>query len=403
MKLPLRAAAISAQCETIINIENLVSLTIPPICDAGDIPADWFNTDFKRRIKITINANQVLPLSGSQPEYDFLFNSIIPDFVGNTQDNGEDFRFALPSKIQLAHEIQGFNKDTGELQAWAKFTTTDPITDDLFFYLYYDNPDASDDQNLVDLWIDYFLVMHLNEDTSITTLIKNSADQTKNGLAFGTPPLAAGQIGQNIKFEGSPDEVTGGYDINESFTATIWVKSTPALWNQFGWILAARGPNGVLMHPVQGGLGVQMFIPTSGAVLTFIGTVTPGNIQIFHRYGMKYNADGLGTRSTILDNIITDTVGLITRDTNDFLDPVKIGKDDQSGRYGDGVEGEARISKLVLTDDFLNTEYNNQFAPETFYGTSPPETISLTQFLLDNDFDFLLDDDDEFLVFEASA
>ncbi len=33
MKLPLRSAAIKAQCEGIINIPNLVPITVPPICD----------------------------------------------------------------------------------------------------------------------------------------------------------------------------------------------------------------------------------------------------------------------------------------------------------------------------------------------------------------------------------
>ena len=93
-------------------------------------------------------------------------------------------------------------------------------------------------------------------------------------------------------------------------------------------------------------------------------------------YYMSATYDSATTTRTIyLDGIPvgTDTVGAQYPLLPEYA---RVG-DDSNGNYHDGLIDEVRISSVARSPDWIQTTYNNQFAPGTFYGvgaedSSPP-------------------------------
>jgi len=366
--------------------------------DASDvsisIPTDWFDTDFKRRISITINSGQVLPLATGQANYPFLFNSTITDFIGNTQVNGEDFRFVLEDKTVLDYEIEKYDNTTGELTAWAKFVS--PIKDGTKFFIYYDNDAASDAQDSPAVWSDYNAVYHLNQ----TTFGANSTVDSTGNNNNGTP--------QNMDLTNSiTGQIDGALDFNEGGTnnEVIEVPSNATLnpgqgaWSVSGWVnpdnlrrmdfvgnqeqggsfdgWSLRANNlvdtGRPMMIFRASNATCMRVETADTtlvvgVLTHIaftfpgGTLNAGEVKVF--------INGDSVTPSIITNALNAPVA-----NNIVLNIVASGDNGAGPQFWEGIVDEVHISADVKTPDFIKTEFNNQDNTLTFYTLGSPVII----------------------------
>lgn len=346
------------------------------------IPANWFNTDFKRRVLITIKAGQV---PSTQNNFPFLFNSVLTDLISaNVQSGGEDIRFASESGVtEFNVEIEKMDTSATSLQAWSKIPS---ISNGTKFYMYYDNPTASFPPlvNRQAVWGNYSAVYHMNQTTGGTFSTKDSTG-TNDGTPLGTPNFqVVGKIDGNINFDGVGDLIRIPTDDSLEprtgpFTVSAWLKSSAsssgiivAKQNRTlffdGWALRMIGQqvewdmednNGVNRITIKSDL-VSPVGTFEHAALTYDGLGVNTGLELY-RNGDPQAATRGGFGGPV-DDVQTIAAGSIA---SAF---------DTAAMFPGDVD-EVRISKDVKSADFIKTEFNNQSSPSAFYTIGPVEVI----------------------------
>ncbi len=347
----------------------------------GVVPADWFDTDWNCRVPITVNANQVPSM---QTDFPFLFNSTVPEFV-DAQSLGQDFRFVLQDKTQLKYEIQDFDSGTNTLIAWTKVPSIEVGT---LIYLYFNNPTATDNQDPAAVYdSNYKAVWHMNETVFGIDSIKDSTSNNNDGDPSPGITSTTGQIGRAINFDGNSVVavfVSPSLDIfgpTAEITLEGWMKTNDIAIPHLG---------GMICHPVgptwptagefaqyclrQANSRFQYF---SDPISTMDLASANGTISIgpfFHlaaTYSSSTNMIKLYRDGSLLATKSSVTA-LWTSSTEDIL----LGRDHSSlDEFFDGILDELRVSDIARSDDFIETEFNNQSAPETFYDRGPVTCI----------------------------
>ena len=161
--------------------------------DAGhakmQCPSNWWNCDWrKRRIIEFDNLGR-----GALTNFPALICLTDPGEVdySATQDQGQDVRFIDDDDATpLSYEIEQWN-ESGSSYLWVKVPLIDAGVNDDFVYMYYDNPNASDGQNVSDTWSEGFeSVYHLSDDFADSS--GNKAAGTNGGSADATTNRLAG-------------------------------------------------------------------------------------------------------------------------------------------------------------------------------------------------------------------
>lgn len=163
----------------------------------GDIPEDWFDTDWKRRVRITINGGQI---TNTHTDYPLLFNSKFTGIEnGNALADGGDIRFVLEDKTVLKSEIQfiDVSAENGALIAWTKVPSLQTGTS---FFMYYDNPAATLPVDPENVWTNYGTVYHLSETTPPATNLKDSTTNSSATTSSTSPTTTTGKIGNGVNF-----------------------------------------------------------------------------------------------------------------------------------------------------------------------------------------------------------
>lgn len=114
----------------------------------------WYDNSWKFRKSLSISSGIV---SGSEALLDFPFEvrTTDSDFAKHAQGTGNDFLFtAADGQTKLDHEIRYWNPSTGRLVAIVKIPILSP-TEATVVFLYYGNPECSDQQNKKGLWAEY--------------------------------------------------------------------------------------------------------------------------------------------------------------------------------------------------------------------------------------------------------
>jgi hypothetical protein len=157
--------------------------------------------------------------------------------------SGGDILFtSSDGTTKIDHEIEGYNSDTGELQAWVEVPTLSTTTD-TNIYIYYGGPaTGAGQENATGTWnSNYVGVYHLTEDPSISTDgdcgggTAEACDSTSNsndGDSSGTMTTGdkiAGQVSASLDFDGSDDYIditdANSLDITNG-TVSAWIKSS---------------------------------------------------------------------------------------------------------------------------------------------------------------------------------
>ena len=153
---------------------------------------------------------------------------------------------------------------------------------------------------------------------------------------------------------------TGGYldfDANGLFTVTpnlspdfsvfVVAQSDTPTWNTYGWLMAGRGANGLIIHPWVGTRNVGGYVIAGGTTYRNVGQVTPADITRPHLYQLSaagnaprgfYGLDG--TNAAYTEPASGRAAAAV---------PIKLGADDINGRYGDGKYREVLIFNRALS------------------------------------------------------
>lgn len=330
---------------------------------------DWYNSNWRKRRSIVIDHTKV--------ESDFtdfpVLISIPSDasLASLAQDDGDDILFTLEDgSTKLSHEIEGFNGTTGEIQAWVKIPSLSS-TENTTIYMYYNNSDATNQQDVESVWDTNFrTVQHMEETGTCATTFTDSTSRNNDGTCNDTPVNIDGQIGDARDFDGteyiSIMDSNNDFDVS-TYTISAWINRDTDNGNdqtitdidsdevQF----YSTNSNGLRVWGFCGNPNPQTAddIFTNGSWTHVVLSVGGGNGIIY------VNGQPAATNScsgTIAANAFT--IGGNTGDSQNF----------------DGKIDEVKFSNTVRSAQWIETEYNNQSSPSTFFTISQEANAPIT-------------------------
>ena len=319
----------------------------------------WYNTSWQNRKQFVTDHTKV---SGTATLTGFpvLLSKTDLQFI-TAKSNGDDFLVTTSDgTTKIPHEIESWNSITGELIIHFK---GDVLHDaDTYFYLYWNNPAATNQQDAQNVWdSNYKMVLHLKETPAGADSIKDSTINANHFTPTGTIQ-ATGQISNALDFDGIDDEGdANSSDVDGTTNATfsLWFKTAVQQSNQYLISL----PEGI--GPDVVGCVLQFkdadelkFVTVTGSGRVDVDHVFAYDDDVFHHMVGTY--DGT-TMRLYIDGVQVNTGGQ-TGTLSTALDKLSLGafSVDGFGGHGDAIIDEVRRSDIVRSADWILTEYNNQ-------------------------------------------
>ncbi|MBI4699242.1 MAG: DUF2341 domain-containing protein, partial [Nitrospirae bacterium] len=328
--------------------------------------ADWYNSSWSFRKKITVQSGQVS--SGPHTDFPMLVNlASDAQLAANAQADGDDILFTKSDgTTKLDHEIESYTAGTGALVAWVEVNSIDNGT---VIYMYYGNSGAGNQENVTDTWNgNYVNVWHKKDLT--TSSIKDSTINGNNGdkAAANEPIEADGKIGKAQSYSGSNYISLSSANLpvgNSSFTSSAWINlpnvnygfSPIVCWgaqanNQANW--TALVSSGKLTHVFYSN-DLTGDTALSNNTWYYVAVTYDGTTRKLYLNGSEdKSADPSSTPAV---NGTTLVMGM-----DSAFDWALTGKSD-----------EVRVSDIARSAGWIATEYNNQYAPGSFYSLGSNE------------------------------
>ncbi|MCE2929081.1 MAG: DUF2341 domain-containing protein, partial [Candidatus Caenarcaniphilales bacterium] len=336
--------------------------------------AAWYNPAWNYRTKITIQASSV---NGTVTELPvFVDLSHLPgSFFDNVSANGADLRVtSSDGSTEIAREVVSLSKtaNTGELWFKAPSLSSAANTE---FYIYYGNNTASEplanstfgSQNV---WSNGFVaVYHMNAVTNGTASVLDSTSSAYHGTPRGgMATLGSGIAGNAIAFDGSNDFISSGIAFsNPERTICSWVnhtnKDTPGTQRY----LSLTNEANVLR---QQAAGFTQYMFNQSAVFYGASENSTVNNTWYYFCGVWDASTGLAYRNA--NQVISYAFTGLPRNVGSLS--ISTGAETMNGRID-----EVKISTKARNRNWIQTEYNNQNSPLSFY-TLSAEQGSLTEF-----------------------
>ncbi|MHA2332664.1 MAG: DUF2341 domain-containing protein, partial [Candidatus Hodarchaeales archaeon] len=360
------------------NPDNFISVSTEEIYQNW-----WADVSFSKRKDIVINNNKV---SGDLTNYPVLID-ITSNVLksGTVQPDGDDILFTDANGVKLDHEIEYFNQSSsdGHLIAWVRVPTLSSSTDTVIS-MYYSNAVIETQENPEGVWTnDYVGVWHLAESGNGTVgefkdSTSNNNDGTGGGSAGISPPAyppgqTTGQIGYGQEFDELTQEhieiPTSSSLESPSYSITI-----------VGWVNAYHGSLDGSVVFSNWGYGLdflnnEILVHLNGTVNNVTSDVMWLTAEYaslgWHHYAITYD----GTYETLF----IDGVQIASVDCTGEIqigDPnpntLRIGSNPTWGTpgatgYVDGKIDEVRISTETKSANWINTVFENQNNPSSFY------------------------------------
>ncbi|MHA2066598.1 MAG: DUF2341 domain-containing protein, partial [Candidatus Thorarchaeota archaeon] len=293
------------------------------------------------------------------------------------RDDGYDIAFTDSDWQQLDHEIEFFDGSTGTLYAWVRIPSL-PTTTTKTIYLYYDNSEASNQENPTGVWnSNYKMVQHLSE-TAGTHY--DSTSNNNDGEPFnGVMQNVAGQIDGGDQFDGSDDYISFGssssLSITDQITFEAWINpdstTPPEYWN----LLIRADDTYGLVVPYQfyllettGNIG---FASTSTVVDS--GQSVDGTWQ---HIAVTVDQSSSTVHFYIDGNQVASMTGNFGSDSSSAITELAAFN---NGNHFDGFLDEVRLSNTVRDGCWISTSYENQNDPSGFVTAGTAEEITSFQ------------------------
>ena len=348
-----------------IQISHLWSLNLSE--EPPEPAENWYNNDWEKRVKVTVQASQVSSTLTDFPVYVDL-SALPAGFWSNVKNGGGDIRVTTSDETtEIAREVVSCNTstDTGELHFKAPSISSSADTD---FYIYFGNAAADDyavgaTYGRNNVWTEYAAVYHLEEDP--TGSAPQMIDSTGNGndlSTFGSAHAnAAGKIAQGVALtnngnymeKSSPSNVAD-VDASQTFSAWFYNDDTSGVQN-------AVVTDGNIQIGYRGGsFGAQK----GGGTFLVNSNNNYGTGAWFHGV-YTFN----GTTHTIYVNGSSVNTATTAPDTGS---PTRITLGRFNASFPEEWRGrldEVRISKvsIVRAAAWVDAEHTNQNTPNTFF------------------------------------
>ncbi|MFX1428967.1 MAG: DUF2341 domain-containing protein [Promethearchaeota archaeon] len=345
----------------------------------SDLPPNANYFDYYKII--TINHNMITGI-GSHLNFPFLISLIDEDLHYDVQNDGDDIGFAMDGKW-LDHQIEFFDQSyspTGaQLIAWIRIPFLSTAFD-TNITMYYGNSTMSSRQNPTGVWGGYKSVWHFNEPSGTGDYIKDSTSNDYDGTPFGTQFYATGLIDGARSFSSVSDSriiINQGSQIfngENIFTFSFWIYpnyATDLEWYNAGEprvFYKASSVSLARIYRSYHGPGLGSFQPD----ITFTSETIYAERQIYRQRWnyIAYSYDGTYLRSYINGTTpYSDNIGgypLVTDSSSFYFGA-------SSGCFK-GYLDEFRVSNGAKNQGWLETEYNNQINPSSFYSIGLEQT-----------------------------
>jgi biopolymer transport protein ExbB len=279
-------------------------------------------------------------------------------------------------------EIDSYTAQTGRFVAWVRIPTLHTGSDDLVYLCYGDASISTSQENINGTWNSAYVgIYHFGN--GITLTATDSTSNGNNGTLVNTPVAGTGQIAGAADLErDSSQQITAGTGSSlelQDFTVSAWIKgetfsgiSTDIIFSKMGNVstggyelgyrsfsdlkLAAAYYDGTIRGWF---LGTAALSAGTWYHVVFVRDKTAGNI-IFYING---SSDGTATATTGTITYVGDTA--------------RIGAQPQNTLW-DGLIDELEVSNSIRSADWIKTEYNNQFSPDTFYSVGAETSVGAT-------------------------
>src|SRR3989339_1101473 len=355
------------------------------------VKASWWNDSWLYRKALTINHAQV---AGDLVDFPVLVLRTDSDFIGKAQDDGGDFVFTLNDGTVLKHEIESYASSTGALVAWVKMPALSS-TADADIFLYYGNANVVNQETPQEVWDENYLgVWHMSEDPSQNCSgnyeVCDSTKHAHNADANGTMTAAdqvAGQINGNIDFDISTADYLSTTDINEMdgssyLTMSVWVKIKTL--DTFAGV-AGKGDSGTTLRSelMTGGIG-------SGGSDDVAITLSNGESAFGYTDENILVADERNYWTAVFDGSQADNGTRLKFYFNGSQRTLLFGANPipsstaatdsifnmGSNRITNTIDAEIdeiRVSIIPRSATWIETEYNNQSDPASFFSVQAEE------------------------------
>ncbi|MEJ2248441.1 MAG: LamG domain-containing protein [Candidatus Lokiarchaeota archaeon] len=343
--------------------------------------------------EITIDHNKV---SGTQNLVNFsiLFSIFDTDLHDKTQSDGDDIAFFDGSEwlnYEIELYIRDFNATHAQLIAWVQIPSLSPSVD-TSFYMYFGNFTMNSQENPSGTWeSNYKGLWHLN-----TTLLDSTANNN-DGINYQANDCSA-FIARGRDYDGVDDysNMYSGSSIDNVFnggaTISTWIypegwggggygrildKST-STGGSDGWVMCL---DGVVNVPYQL-LFYRDFSANRGLWYTGQDTISLNQWQyvvVCYDDSSPSNDPTIfinGVSQTITEDVGATPSGIATNDASQDLYIGNFEGGTEAGSRGfDGLIDEVRISSGIKSSGWIQTEYNNQLDPNSFYSISSTVVI----------------------------
>jgi hypothetical protein len=346
----------------------------------------WYDSNWQYRKKITINAVNVVATLTNFPVLISLPSD--GDLSTNARSDGFDILFTAADEVsKLSHEIEKYDNATGKLVAWVRIPTLSSVTD-TDIYMYYGNAGAANQQSVTAVWDSNFkIVQHLEEATGGANAIKDSTGYNNNGTDVNAPTL------------GATGKIDGAITFNKASSQYIQLPASNTILNSGDFAIEAWFKT-TTNHPVYGVGTMEGRIvnlhrgATAGSAISIyveqnmVGYLYySGTTYIWVKYTVNYY-DGIYHHIVVTHDTSSNTYRLyfdgvqVASDINTFGSvgtfPSFIGAHDTTvgQRYFNGNIDEVRISNTARSAAWIQTSFNNQSDPATFFLLGPQQTSS---------------------------
>jgi len=332
----------------------------------------WVDGSFNKRRDIVIDHNKVAEDLTDFPILISLTEQGLKS--GNIRPDATDLLFVDSEGTKLKHEIEYFSQNTshGNLIAWVRVPKLSSQNDTIIS-MYYGNPTVLDQEDPESVWDSDFLAVHHLEESPVGTMY-DSSNNDKDLYTVGimtNGDLVDGYLGEGIDFDNINDGANSSSTITlRSFTFSAWVKFDSIE----DWDAVVNVGNDI------GSPFRWWGINNGNHALDIMGTT--------YSFGSLLSTDVWYYISVTYDSLNQSISGYNQGSDEDLYTGVNLGQIttgfqigmwDGGGYFSDYFDGlidEVRISNVSRTAGWINTEYENQFNPNSFYSIGPE--LSLT-------------------------
>jgi hypothetical protein len=346
---------------------------------------DWYTSAWTRRKALTINSRQVI---GSHTDFPVMIRlDSDAGLASLAQDDGDDILFTSEDgATKLSHEIEYFDGDTGELVAWIKVPA---LTEDIDtrIFMYYGHGSIENQEDIENVWDNNFvMVQHLEETTTGATDFTDSTGNNNDSVSVtidgtGSNPDATGQVDGAVQFDGSNDTIimndsTSFDTITAAITLSAWVSRDGATDDDRIISKRTNGGGGDIWD-IAGVSDDEIRIRINDTDFCVTSNSPIANTATLYHVAATFNettdqcyiyVNGVEVRNT------TSTVTVVANNGR-----VAIAHRDGEDRWWDGTIDEVKVSNTDRSEEWIQTEYNNQSDPSSFVTFSQEDIAPDTQ------------------------